>query len=80
MIDLKFKLSVVPASNASHEFQMMTKANNCDKEFPGAWSLRCEGVRIADFLDRKRGYDRYMERAVAVAPEQTIYEVSIFLG
>jgi len=36
MTDLKFRESVVPASKASHEFQMMTKAKSWDKELPGA--------------------------------------------
>jgi hypothetical protein len=55
MTDLKFKLRVVPASKASQEFQMMTRASSWDMEFPGLWSLRCDGDRMADFLERNRG-------------------------
>ena len=71
IIDLKLRLRVVPASNASHEFQMITRAISCDMEFPGLWILRWEGVRIADFFERNSGYERYTLSAVAVALEQT---------
>jgi hypothetical protein len=35
MTDLKFRLSVVPASKANQAFQMMTRAMSWDIEFPG---------------------------------------------
>jgi len=42
--DLKFRLSVVPASKASQEFQMITRARSWHIVFYGLWSAKCEGV------------------------------------
>lgn len=42
--DLKFRLSVVPASKASQEFQMITRARSWHNVFYGLWSAKCEGV------------------------------------
>ena len=68
--DLKFRLRVVPASNASQEFQIMTRARSWHMELWGRWSAKCEGVLVEDFRDRKSGHDKYRLRAVAVAPLQ----------
>jgi hypothetical protein len=66
--DLKFRLSVVPASKASQEFQMMTSARSWDMVLWGRCSAKCEGVRVDDLRDRKIGYDKNRLIAVAVAP------------
>lgn len=69
MTDLKLKARVVPASKANHEPQMLINAISWHRELTGRWMTRCDGFLVEDFRDRKRGYDRYTDIAVAVAPE-----------
>ena len=68
--DWNVRLSVVPASNASQEPQMMIIAMSWHIELCGRCSLKCDGDLSEDCRDLHKGYDRYKLRADAVAPEQ----------
>lgn len=68
--DWKLKASVVPASKASQEPQIMMRARSWKNELPGRWRRMWVGVRFSEPLDLKMGYERYRLIADAVAPEQ----------
>lgn len=67
--DLKLNARVVPASKASHEPQILIRARSWQSELTGRWTTKWDGVRVDDLRERNNGYERYTDKAVAVAPE-----------